>query len=426
MNELLIENASILEVKSGNIIDGSNILISNGIIAGINVKKNCPEKINLNDQLIMPGLINSHTHAAMTLLRSYADDLSLMDWLTNNIWPKEAEIINPETVYIGTLIACYEMAKNGITTFVDMYFYEDMVARAAEEIGIRALIGEGVLSIPTPHAKGETQGIEKTKKLIEKYKNSTLISPIVAPHAPYTCSDELLKELSSIAIKENCPLHIHLSESEKEFLDMQREKNLTPTEYLEKLGIFEAKTLAAHANYLTDKDIVILKENNVSIAHCPESNAKLASGICPVVKLFDSEVNVALGTDGAASNNNLDILGEMDFALKLQKISNGNPQALKALDALQMATSMGARAIFKEEIGSIEVGKKADFLVIDRENPSMLPGHNIVSDLVYSATPDCILSVCVNGKWIIKDKLPQFDKDKIIRLSKEVMKRYFS
>jgi 5-methylthioadenosine/S-adenosylhomocysteine deaminase len=426
MNELLIENASILEVKSGNIIDGSNILISNGIIAGINVKKNCPEKINLNDQLIMPGLINSHTHAAMTLLRSYADDLSLMDWLTNNIWPKEAEIINPETVYIGTLIACYEMAKNGITTFVDMYFYEDMVARAAEEIGIRALIGEGVLSIPTPHAKGETQGIENTKKLIEKYKNSTLISPIVAPHAPYTCSDELLKELSSIAIKENCPLHIHLSESEKEFLDMQREKNLTPTEYLEKLGIFEAKTLAAHANYLTDKDIVILKENNVSIAHCPESNAKLASGICPVVKLFDSEVNVALGTDGAASNNNLDILGEMDFALKLQKISNGNPQALKALDALQMATSMGARAIFKEEIGSIEVGKKADFLVIDRENPSMLPGHNIVSDLVYSATPDCILSVCVNGKWIIKDKLPQFDKDKIIRLSKEVMKRYFS
>ena len=426
MNELLIENASILNVESGNILEGSSMLISNGIITGINAKKDCPQKINLNGQLIIPGLINAHTHAAMTLLRSYADDIPLMDWLTNYIWPKEAQIINPETVYIGTLIACYEMAKNGVTTFVDMYFYEDMVARAAEEIGLRALVGEGVLSIPTPHAKGEAQGIENTKKLIEKYKDNELISPIVAPHAPYTCSDDLLKELASISIREDSPLHIHLSESEKEFIDVQRGKGFTPTEHLEALGIFKAKTLAAHANYLTDVDISILKKYNVGIAHCPESNAKLASGICPVVKLFDSGVNVAIGTDGAASNNNLDILGEMDFALKLQKISNSNPQALRALNALQMATSMGARAIFKEDIGSIEVGKRADFLVIDRESPSMLPGHNIVADLVYSATPDCILSVCVNGKWIIQNKEPQFDKDKIIRLAKNIMKKYFS
>jgi len=426
MKDLLIENASIVDVNSGSILEGSNILISNKIITGINVKKECPQKINLNGQLVMPGLINAHTHAAMTLLRSYSDDLPLMDWLTKHIWPKEAQIINPETVYIGTLIACYEMAKNGITTFVDMYFYEDMAARAAEEIGLRALIGEGVLSIPTPHAKGELQGIENTKKLIKRYKDNELISPIVAPHAPYTCSDDLLKELACIAIREDVPLHIHLSESEKEFLDMKKEKKLTPTEYLESLGIFEAKVLAAHANYLTDSDISILKRHNVGIAHCPESNAKLASGICPLIKLFDSGINVSLGTDGAASNNNLDILGEMDFALKLQKISNKNPQALKAINALQMATSMGARAIFKEDIGSIDVGKKADFLVIDRENPSLLPGHNIAADLVYSATPDCILSVCVNGKWIIKDKEPQFDKDKIIKLAKDIMKRYFS
>ncbi|WP_448589060.1 amidohydrolase [Thermodesulfobium sp.] len=426
MKDLLIENASIVDVNSGSILEGSNILISNNIITGINVKKECPQKINLNGQLVMPGLINAHTHAAMTLLRSYSDDLPLMDWLTKHIWPKEAQIINPETVYIGTLIACYEMAKNGITTFVDMYFYEDMAARAAEEIGLRALIGEGVLSIPTPHAKGKLQGIENTKKLIKRYKDNELISPIVAPHAPYTCSDDLLKELACIAIREDVPLHIHLSESEKEFLDMKKEKKLTPTEYLESLGIFEAKVLAAHANYLTDSDISILKRHNVGIAHCPESNAKLASGICPLIKLFDSGINVSLGTDGAASNNNLDILGEMDFALKLQKISNKNPQALKAINALQMATSMGARAIFKEDIGSIDVGKKADFLVIDRENPSLLPGHNIAADLVYSATPDCILSVCVNGKWIIKDKEPQFDKDKIIKLAKDIMKRYFS
>jgi len=426
MKDLLIENASIVDVNSGSILEGSNILISNNIITGINVKKECPQKINLNGQLVMPGLINAHTHAAMTLLRSYSDDLPLMDWLTKHIWPKEAQIINPETVYIGTLIACYEMAKNGITTFVDMYFYEDMAARAAEEIGLRALIGEGVLSIPTPHAKGKLQGIENTKKLIKRYKDNELILPIVAPHAPYTCSDDLLKELACIAIREDVPLHIHLSESEKEFLDMKKEKKLTPTEYLESLGIFEAKVLAAHANYLTDSDISILKRHNVGIAHCPESNAKLASGICPLIKLFDSGINVSLGTDGAASNNNLDILGEMDFALKLQKISNKNPQALKAINALQMATSMGARAIFKEDIGSIDVGKKADFLVIDRENPSLLPGHNIAADLVYSATPDCILSVCVNGKWIIKDKELQFDKDKIIKLAKDIMKRYFS
>ncbi|AEE13950.1 5-methylthioadenosine/S-adenosylhomocysteinedeaminase [Thermodesulfobium narugense DSM 14796] len=425
MNDLLIENASILDVKSGKVLEGSNIYISNGTITGINVNKDCPQKINLNDNLVIPGLINAHTHAAMTLLRSYADDLALIDWLTNHIWPKEAQIINPETVYIGTLIACYEMAKNGITTFVDMYFYEDFVAKAAEEIGLRALIGEGVLSVPTPHAKGETQGIENTKKLIEKYKGSDLISPIVAPHAPYTCSDELLRELTQIAIRENCPLHIHLSESEKEFFDIQKEKNLTPTGYLEKLGVFEAKTFAAHVNYLTDNDITILKDYNVSVVHCPESNAKLASGICPVAKLIQSGVNVALGTDGAASNNNLDILGEMDFALKLQKISSKNPQTLKALDALQMATSKGAASIFKNDIGSIEVGKWADFLVIDRENPSMLPGHHPVSDLVYSATPDCILSVCVNGKWIIKNKEEQFDKEKIIKLTKEVLKRYF-
>uniref|UniRef100_A0A7C5PPQ7 5-methylthioadenosine/S-adenosylhomocysteine deaminase n=1 Tax=Thermodesulfobium narugense TaxID=184064 RepID=A0A7C5PPQ7_9BACT len=426
MKDLLIENASIVDVNSGSILEGSNILISNNIITGINVKKECPQKINLNGQLVMPGLINAHTHAAMTLLRSYSDDLPLMDWLTKHIWPKEAQIINPETVYIGTLIACYEMAKNGITTFVDMYFYEDMAARAAEEIGLRALIGEGVLSIPTPHAKGKLQGIENTKKLIKRYKDNELILPIVAPHAPYTCSDDLLKELACIAIREDVPLHIHLSESEKEFIDMKKEKKLTPTEYLESLGIFEAKVLAAHANYLTDSDISILKRHNVGIAHCPESNAKLASGICPLIKLYDSGINVSLGTDGAASNNNLDILGEMDFALKLQKISNKNPQALKAINALQMATSMGARAIFKEDIGSIDVGKKADFLVIDRENPSLLPGHNIAADLVYSATPDCILSVCVNGKWIIKDKELQFDKDKIIKLAKDIMKRYFS
>ncbi|PMP86618.1 MAG: S-adenosylhomocysteine deaminase [Thermodesulfobium narugense] len=426
MNDLLIENASILDVKSGKVLEGSNIYISNGTIAGINVNKDCLQKVNLNDNLVIPGLINAHTHAAMTLLRSYADDLTLIDWLTNYIWPKEAQIINPETVYIGALIACYEMAKNGITTFVDMYFYEDMVASAAEEIGLRALIGEGVLSVPTPHAKGQKQGIENTKKLIEKYKDSDLIAPIVTPHAPYTCSDELLRELTQIALEENIPLHIHLSESEKEFLDMQREKNLTPTKYLEKLEVFRAKTFVAHANYLTDMDISILKNHNVSVAHCPESNAKLASGICPVPKLLESGVNVALGTDGAASNNNLNIFGEMDFAIKLQKIFSKNPQTLKALDALQMATSMGARAIFKDDIGSIEVGKKADFLVIDRENPSMIPGHNPVSDLVYSATPDCILSVCVNGRWIIKNKIEQFDKEKIIKLTKKLLKKYFS
>jgi len=355
--------------------------------------------------VIMPGLINTHTHAAMVYFRGIADDLPLTDWLNNHIWPAENTWLSPEFVSDAIELACLEMLKGGVTTYNDMYFYEDAAGRSAKRIGMRAVLGAGILDFPSKSASTADQYFENAESFIRDWKGDDLITPCIAPHALYTCGPETLKRSKAIAEKYDIPLHIHISETEWEVRDVLARYKKRPVEYLESLSFLGKNVLAAHCIWVEDNEIELLAKRGVSVSHCMESNLKLASGFAPVATMLTEGVRVTFGTDGAASNNDLNIFSEMSTTAKVHKALSNNPTVLDAKTVLCMATRWGAEALgLGDKTGTLEKDKRADIILINLNKPHLLPLYDVYSHIVYSAMASDVETVMVNGKLIVNNR----------------------
>lgn len=408
--DLIITDISYILTMDENFTEykDSDLVIKDGKI--IDIGKNKKDEyfgktISGKNKIAIPGLINTHTHAAMTLLRGYGSDNPLKVWLEEYIWPAEGKLVSYEFVKDGTDIACYEMLRNGVTTFVDMYFFEDAVAQSVKEVGMRAVLCTGILDFPTPGAKNADEGIAKTEDFIKHFEKDENIFPAVGPHAPYTCSPDTLKKAFNLAEKYDVLYHIHVSETQFEVNDIKERYGNTPVKHLEKVGVLNERVLAAHMVHPTEEEIDILAEKNVKVAHCPESNLKLASGVAPIPKMIEKGVTVAIGTDGTASNDDLDIIGEISTAAKLHKGYTLNPTVLNAKEALKMATLDGAKAIRKEDkIGSLEIGKLADIVLMDINDPHLQPVFDPYTQIVYSSNGKDVDTVIINGDIKVLNK----------------------
>jgi len=360
--------------------------------------------IDAQGKLVMPGLINTHTHAAMVMMRGLADDMPLDIWWQKFIFPIEQKLLDPDFIRIGVSLAAVEMIRSGTTAFSDMYFFEDRAAEVCQEIGIRAFLGEGILDFPSPGHPNAEHALASVRQLYDKWKGHPTIHLMVAPHAPYTCGQENLLKAKRLADELGLPLHIHLSETAGEVAEFKKQHGLSPVEFLDKIGFLSDKVIAVHCVHLSQNDIQILAARQVKVAHCQESNMKLASGTAPVVEMLDYGITVGLGTDGAASNNNLDMFDEMDSVAKVHKLIKNDPTVMDARTVLRMATAEGAKVVQKPEIGSLEVGKVADLIIVDLQVPHLVPLFNIYSQLVYSAGGSEVRTVIVNGKLVMEDR----------------------
>ncbi|MCD6256234.1 MAG: amidohydrolase [Deltaproteobacteria bacterium] len=427
--DLLVSGAFILTLTNQGIIEDGAIVTKGNIIFDIGKKDILEERylpkrrLEYGHGLIMPGLINAHTHIAMTLFRGLADDLPLMEWLNEYIFPAERKL-TAEMVYWGSLLGCAEMILSGTTTFCDMYLFSDQVAEAANRAGIRAVVGEVLYDFPSPNYGDLENGFRYTEELINKWKENPLISVAVEPHALFTCSPDLFKRARDLAERYSTPLIIHLSETEEEVKEIKRKYGCTPVRHLHNLGILDKRLIAAHCVILTEDDILLLAKHQVNVVHNPESNLKLASGIAPIPKLLESGITVALGTDGPSSNNDLDMFLEMGTAARIHKVKNLDPEIMKAEEVLKMATINGAIALGLNEIGTLKAGKRADIIVIDLNRPHLIPMYNPYSHLVYSATGSDVITTIIDGKIIMENReLRTLDLDEIKEKLKEIIKK---
>ena len=411
--DIILEADHIIPMNSGNdILVGSAIAIKDGIIVDIDtievIKESYQAEVEIagEDRILMPGLINGHSHAAMTLLRGIADDKKLIDWLNNYIFPLEQKYVSEEFVRIGTELACWEMIRGGTTTFVDMYFYPDIIAEVASSCGMRALVSSTVSDNKTPNAKNADDALIKGQSFINRWKEkNSLITPILGPHAIYSMNLEQLERTREIANNLNTPISIHLSESQFETQFSNENYGMTSIEALESINFFSGKTIAAHVVWPSDKEIEILAKRNVGVVHNPTSNMKLSSGVAPISKMIEAGVLIGLGTDGAASNNDLDMWEEMRLASLLQKVTSMNPEVLSAIEVLRMATSNGAMIIGMEnEIGIIAKGMKADIIQIAYDDVHHIPSYDIASHLVYVSDEQDVVNVIIDGKLIMHQK----------------------
>ena len=362
------------------------------------------EEVDLRGNLLMPGLINAHTHAAMTIFRGLADDRPLKEWLENYIFPVEKEL-SFDWVYWGTKLACLEMISAGTTTFCDMYLFEQAVAQAADEAGLRALVGEVLYDFPSPNYGPPDKGLAYTRELIERWRGHDRVSIAVEPHAPYTCSPELLKQCHLLAREYDVPLIIHLAETAGEVEEIRARYGTTPVAHLDGLGLLGPDLLAVHLVHVEPSELDRIAAAEVKVLHNPESNMKLASGTAPIPAMLRRGVTVGLGTDGCASNNNLDLFQEMDSAAKLIKLTHDDPTAVPARTVVEMATVRGARALRLDSVtGSLEPGKDADLIVIDFHQPHLTPVYDYFSHLVYCARGADVLSTMVRGRWLMRDR----------------------
>lgn len=423
--DLVIENALVM----GSEIKKSSVRIENDIITeiGENIDSSGSYVIGGQNRILMPGLVNTHTHLSMTLLRGLADDLPLQNWLEDYIWPVEAHI-NGDHCYAGALLATLEMIKSGTTCCNDMYFFMDDVARALDKVGLRGVISHGMIDTGDEHKRKKE--IKETNRIIEKCHNTSdgRIKVSLGPHAPYTCSEELLRWVRKKADAHDIKIHIHVSETETEVQNFIESHGKRPFEYLDDIGLLGQDLLAAHAVWLSDDEMDIIKEREVKLSHNPLSNMKLASGISPVNKLLDKGICMSLGTDGAASNNNLDLFQEMKIATLLQKVDKLDPTLLPANEVLKMATSGGAFALgLEKDIGIIEVGKKADLILINTRSLNMTPFRNPVSHLVYAAEGADVQTVICNGEVLMKDRqLETIDEVEVIETAEEAARDLLS
>lgn len=361
-------------------------------------------EVDCSHHALLPGLINTHTHAAMSLFRGMADDLPLLSWLQDRIWPAEARVVDASFVRDGTRLAAYEMLRGGTTCFNDMYLFPDEAAAAATELGIRAVVGMIVIGFPTAWAQNSRECLRKGHEVHDRYREHPFIHSAFAPHAPYTVDDATLAEVAMLAEELDVPVHMHVHETAREIADALAETGSRPLARLERLGLLSPRLLAVHMTHLTAAEIEQVAHAGVSIAHCPESNLKLASGMSPLARLLSAGANCALGTDGSASNNDLDMLTEMRCAALLAKGLSGDARAVPAATALQMATLNGARALgLEQEIGSIILGKQADLIAIDFRDPRLCPVYDPVSQIVYAAHRDNVREVWVAGRHVVQD-----------------------
>lgn len=435
--DILLVNAFVLtmdaertQYPSGAVAVQGDKIVAVGSEAEIKSRFDAAVVEDCRGKVLMPGLVNAHTHVPMTLLRGLADDLRLDVWLMGYMMPVEREFVSPDFVRLGTRLACAEMIRSGVTAFADMYYFEDDVARATAEIGMRGVCGESVMKFPTPDAKFYEESLEYSRDFIKKWKNHPLIVPSIAPHAPYTCTPEILQASAALAMEFDIPLQIHISETQLEVENMRREQGMPVVPWVKKQGLLEAKVLAAHCVWIDEGEMRTLLHTHTGVAHNPSSNLKLASGAAPIKKMLDTGLNVGIGTDGPASNNDLDMFEEVRLAAFLAKTTSNDPTALPAQQALHMSTLIGAKAMHIADItGSLEPGKRADLILIDlsrlHSSPHFQRDPNATyAQIVYSAKSSDVTHVMVNGKWLMTDqKLLTVDEEAVLKEAQEYARR---
>jgi 5-methylthioadenosine/S-adenosylhomocysteine deaminase len=415
--DLLLTNATVLTMDQRfTVYPSSRVAIAGDTIVAVGPGAEAYEPaektgtIDCQGRVIMPGLVNAHTHVPMSLLRGLADDLRLDVWLMGYMLPVEREFVRPDFVRLGTRLGCAEMIRSGVTCFADMYYFEETVAEATAEAGMRALCAQTVLRFPTPDATSFEESLARARAFIERWRGHPLIVPAPAPHAPYTCTPEILRACAELAVEFDVPLHIHLSESAQEVDDSRRIHGMPVVPWVKKQGLFDAKVLAAHCVHVDDGEMRALKNFGAGVAHNPTSNLKLGAGIAPVARMLELGLNVGIGTDGPASNNDLDMFEETRLAALLAKGISGNPTALPARDALAMATRVGACAMHMDHLtGSLEPGKRADLIVVDLSPLHNVPAFGrdpnaIYAQIVYASKSTDVVDVMCNGRWLMRDR----------------------
>ncbi len=392
--------------ENGAIAVKGDAIVAVGKGAEIQGKFVAARRLDASGKLLLPGLINGHTHAPMTLLRGLKDDVTLEEWLEKSIFPAEAKNVSEPFVRWGTRLAALEMIRGGTTTYADMYYFEDAIAEETKAAGMRGVLGETVIDFPVPDSKTPRESLEYIERFLKKWKRDALIHAAVAPHSVYTDSEKTLEDSAALARKYGAPILIHVAETKKEVDDSLAKHGMTPVAYLEKLGVLGPDVLAAHCVWLNAEDRALLAKREVGCVHNPSSNMMLASGVAPVGEMRAEGVRLGLGTDGpAGSNNDLDMMEEMDLAAKLQKVTRMDPQALGAKAALEMATIEGARALHMEkEIGSLETGKKADFILISLDEPHAVPMYDVYSQIVYALKGSDVETVVIGGRIVMRNR----------------------
>ncbi len=403
---VVTQNARHQLLSPGAVAIDGNAIVAVDTPAAIAAKYRAADTIDARNDIVLPGLINTHTHAPMVLYRGLADDLALMDWLNKYIFPAEAKTVSPTMVRVGTRLAALEMIESGTTTYADMYYFEEEVAKATREAGLRAVLGNTIIRFPVPDAKRPADGLTRTEAFIKAFKNDPLITPAVAPHALYTNDRSTLLACVDLARRYRVPVLIHLAETEDELNDARQKYAATPTAYLESIGFWGPRTVAAHGVWVNDADIAILKRNGIGVSYNPESNMKLASGAAPVTKYLVAGVALGLGTDGAASNNDLDMFGAMRQASFLAKHAAHDPTAMPAQAALDLATVGGARVLGMErQIGSLEAGKRADLITVSMSAARQTPIYDPISHLVYVTRGDDVRTSIVDGRILMRNRV---------------------
>jgi 5-methylthioadenosine/S-adenosylhomocysteine deaminase len=410
--DLLVLNGTLVTMdKNHSVIQNAGIAVDGGRIVAVGTTTDiikmysAPERVDASGKIIIPGLINGHTHIPMTLFRGLADDLDLQEWLTKYIFPAEAKNVSEEFVRVGTRLGLAEMIRGGTTTYCDMYYFEDAIADETAKAGMRGVLGETVIDFPVADNKTNAEVMAYVETFVRKWKGNELIVPAIAPHAPYTVSEEHLKAVRAFSDRTGAPIVTHISETKKEVDDSLQAKGASPVDYLSRIGFLNERVIAAHMVWPSPGEIEILRRTGVGVVHNPQSNMKLASGVAPVPKMIAAGVRVGLGTDGAASNNDLSMWEEMDTAAKLHKVFSGDPKVMPAEEALELATIRGAQALHMEkEIGSIEKGKRADLVIVDRDALNQIPLYNVYSDLVYATKASDVKTVIINGRVVMRDR----------------------
>src|SRR3989454_2006623 len=411
--DLIVSGGTIVTMDDARrIIDNGAIAIAHGRIVAlgqrteIEKKYSARETVDASGRIVVPGLINGHTHIPMTLFRGLADDLDLQDWLTKYIFPAEARNVSEEFVRAGTRLGLAEMLRGGTTTYCDMYYFEDAIADETARAGVRGVFGGTIIDFSGADNKTNAEAMAYVEKFVKHWQGSELIVPAIAPHAPYTVSEEHLKAVRAFSDRTGAPIVTHISETKREVDDSLKAKGASPIDYLARIGFLNNRVVAAHVVWPTEEELGLLKKLGVGIVHNPQSNMKLASGVAPVPEMLKADLPVGLGTDGAASNNDLNLWEEMDTAAKLHKLISRDPKVVNAEEAFEMATIRGARALHLEkEIGSIEKGKRADLVIVDLDDLNQTPYYNIYSDLVYATKAADVRTVIVEGRVIMRDRL---------------------
>ena len=410
--DLLVLGGTIVTMdQTRRVIEDGGIAISRGRIVAIGPRTDIEraytsrQRVSAAGKVITPGLINGHTHVPMVLFRGLADDLDLQEWLTKYIFPAEAKNVTEEFVRVGARLGLAEMIRGGTTTYCDMYYFEDAIADETAKAGVRGVLGETIIDFPVADNKTNAEGMAYVEKFVARWKGHELVVPAIAPHAPYTVSEEHLKAVRAFSDRTGAPIVTHISETKREVDDSVKAKGASPVAYLDRIGFLNDRVIAAHMVWPQGTDIAILKRRGVGVVHNPQSNMKLASGVAPVPQMVKENLLVGLGTDGAASNNDLNMWEEMDTVAKLHKVFTGDPKVISAQQAFELATIRGAQALHLEkEIGSLEIGKRADLLVIDRDTLNQIPLYNVYSDLVYATKASDVETVIINGRLVMRNR----------------------